>query len=161
MEHEDEFNILTSPHFFIVSVPCKSKMVPVTRDMGRNMKCMNLYVVYSTKKIIRNFTYKMIFSTRPQRTPRLTIVAKSMKQPFKRHDHGKRTKLLRRELSKKIERALDTCFNDPDSIECTIAWMEVDEMSSALYNHMQQKHDIQDIWCDDDPSHRECREYDL
>jgi hypothetical protein len=65
------------------------------------------------------------------------------------------------ELAKKIEYAVDTCFYDPDGLECTIAWMEVDEISSALYNLMEQRHTIQDFVCDDDPSHRECREYDL
>jgi len=73
----------------------------------------------------------------------------------------RKKRLLRRELTSKIEYAIDTCFIDPEGVECTIAWMEVDEVSSALYNLMQQKETIQSLWCDDDPSHRECREYDM
>lgn len=100
-------------------------------------------------------------TVRPQRTSRLSIVAKASRNPFRKNGHERRARLLRRELSKKIEHALDVCFDDPESVECTIAWMEVDEMSSALYNLMQQRQTIQSIWCDDDPSHHECREYDL
>jgi len=95
------------------------------------------------------------------RAPRLTIVARSSRLSTKKQNLERRKRLLRRELTAKIEFAFDTCFIDPEGVECVIAWMEVDEVSSALYNIMQQKETIQSLWCNDDPSHRECREYDI
>lgn len=95
------------------------------------------------------------------RVPRLSIVARSSRSSSRKQNLERRKRLLRRELTAKIEFAIDTCFIDPEGVECTIAWMEVDEVSSALYNLMQQKDTIQSLWCDDDPSHRECREYDM
>ena len=97
--------------------------------------------------------------------PRLAITASHAPRPSgdtrRRRHHERRVRILRRTLNTKIKDALSACFDDPDGIDCTIAWMEVDELSSALYNTMQQGKTIQDILCDDDPGHRECREYDM
>ena len=69
---------------------------------------------------------------------------------------------VRSKLHSKIDRAFRICHKHPESKDCQIAWIEVEELSKAVYREqMKDIPTIQDVWCDEQPGHEECREYDL
>lgn len=67
---------------------------------------------------------------------------------------------VRMNLNRHIYHAQQICAKKPKSAECRVAWSTVEELSEALYTLKQNNPTIQDILCNEDPEHPECRLFD-
>ena len=74
---------------------------------------------------------------------------------------AQRRVMLKDQLDKRVIICQKLCDKNPGSIECQLAWEELEEVTSALYREMQKPADALSELCESDPGHVECREYDV
>ncbi|XP_071724772.1 calvin cycle protein CP12-2, chloroplastic-like [Rutidosis leptorrhynchoides] len=68
------------------------------------------------------------------------------------------------QVKESIDKAQETCGEDPESGECVAAWDEVEELSAAASHARDKKKaadsDPLETYCKDNPETDECRTYD-
>ncbi|KAM7275056.1 hypothetical protein ACFE04_016922 [Oxalis oulophora] len=69
---------------------------------------------------------------------------------------------IQEQVKESIEKAQETCGEDPASSECVAAWDEVEELSAAASHarDKQKSSDPLETYCKDNPETDECRTYD-
>jgi hypothetical protein len=78
------------------------------------------------------------------------------------HGASPREIKVRRRLNRAIKRAFQVCLVDSTTPACRDAWMDVDELSNALYDiKVTRPESVYDELCREEPDHLECREYDV
>ncbi|XP_061972249.1 calvin cycle protein CP12-3, chloroplastic-like [Populus nigra] len=73
-----------------------------------------------------------------------------------------RNQLLTEMIEKKVIEAKEACKGDATSVECKVAWDEVEEVSQAKadFRLRLEKQDPLEYYCQDNPETDECRIYE-